>query len=104
MGLNLSTNLPMFVYTFQAMWRHRPLDEYLVFVGIRAAHTSLSPFTLVSTTLLDVVGVGGGERGGAWNDYDRNVCSGSWYYLRTYLGRLDEGSVVYNTVSIGARS
>ena len=28
MGLNLSTNLPMFVYTFQAMWRHRPLKEY----------------------------------------------------------------------------
>ena len=46
MGLNLSTNLPMFVYTFQAMWRHRPLEEYLVFVGIRAAHTSFSPFSL----------------------------------------------------------
>ena len=46
MGLNVSTNLPMFVYTFQAMWRHRPLEEYLVFVGIRAAHTSFSPFTL----------------------------------------------------------
>ena len=48
MGLNLSTNLPMFVYTFQAMWRHRPLEEFLVFVGIRAAHTSFSPFTLDS--------------------------------------------------------
>ena len=47
MGLNLSTNLPMFVYTFQAMWRHRPLEVYLVFVGIRAAHTSVSPFTLL---------------------------------------------------------
>ena len=46
MGLNLSTNLPMFVYTFQAMWRHRPLEEYLGFVKIRAAHTSFSPFTL----------------------------------------------------------
>ena len=46
MGLNLSTNLPMFVYTFHAMWRHRPLEEYLVFVGIRAAYTSFSPFTL----------------------------------------------------------
>ena len=44
MGLNLSTNLP-FVYTFQAMWRHRPLKEYSVFVGIRAAHTFFSPFT-----------------------------------------------------------
>ena len=48
MGLNLSTNLPMFIYTFQAMWRHRPVEEYLVFVGIRAAHTSISPFTLVA--------------------------------------------------------
>ena len=49
MWLNLSTNLPMFVYTFQAMWRHRPLEEYLVFVGIRSAHTSFSPFTLRNT-------------------------------------------------------
>ena len=49
MRLNLSTNLPMFVYTFQAMWRHRPLEEYLVFVGIRAAYTSFSPFTLLRT-------------------------------------------------------
>ena len=48
MGLNISTNLPMFVYTLQAMWRHRPLEEYLVFVGIHAAHTSFSPFTLGS--------------------------------------------------------
>ena len=46
MGLNLSTNLTIFVYTFQAMWRHRPLEEYLVFVGICSAHTSFSPFTL----------------------------------------------------------
>ena len=46
MGLNLSTNLPMFVYTFKAMSRHRSLEEYLVFVGIRAALTSFSPFTL----------------------------------------------------------
>ena len=30
----------MFVYTFQAMWLHRPLEEYLIFVGIDAAHTS----------------------------------------------------------------
>ena len=51
MGLNLSTNLPMFFYTFQAMWRHRPLEKYLVFVGIRAAHTSYSPFTLVLATV-----------------------------------------------------
>ena len=28
MGLNLSTNLPMFVYSFQAMWRHRSVKEY----------------------------------------------------------------------------
>ena len=46
MGLNLSTNLPMFVYTFQAMWCHRPLKEYSVFVGIRAASTFLSLYTL----------------------------------------------------------
>ena len=45
MGLHLS-NLPMFVYTFQAMWRHRPLKEYSVFVGIRVACTSFSPYTL----------------------------------------------------------
>ena len=51
MGLNLSMNLPMFVHTFQAIWRHRPLKEYLVFVGIRAAHTSFSLFTLgISST------------------------------------------------------
>ena len=49
MGLNLSKNLPMFVYTFEAMRRHRPLEEYLVFVGIRAVHTSFSPFTLVGS-------------------------------------------------------
>ena len=42
----------MFVYTFQDMWRRRPLEEYLVFVGIRAAHTSFSPFTSTPTTLL----------------------------------------------------
>ena len=47
MRLNLSTKLPMFVYTFQAMWRHRPLEEYLVFVGIRAAHTSFTPFNFM---------------------------------------------------------
>ena len=39
MGLNLSTNLPMFVHTFQAMGRHRPLKEYSVFVGIPVAST-----------------------------------------------------------------
>ena len=50
MGLNLSTILPMFVYPFQAMWRHRPSEEYFVFVGIRAAHTSFSPFTLDFTS------------------------------------------------------
>ena len=36
----------MFVYTFQAMWRHRPLKKYSVFVGIRAASTFLSLYTL----------------------------------------------------------
>ena len=46
MGLNLSTNLPMFVYTFQAMWRHRPLKECSVFVGIRVACTFFSLYTL----------------------------------------------------------
>ena len=46
-GLNLSTNLPMSVYTFQAMWRHRPLKEYSVFVGIRVACTSFSPYSFV---------------------------------------------------------
>ena len=54
MGLHLSTNLPMFVHTFRAMWRHRPLEEYLVFVGIRAAHTSFSPFTLLITAQIGI--------------------------------------------------
>ena len=49
MGLNLSTSLSMFAYSFQAMWRHRPLEEYSAFVRIRAAHTSFSPFTLEET-------------------------------------------------------
>ena len=52
MGLNLATNLPMFVYTFQAMWHHRPLKEYSVYVGIRAACTSISPYTLRVAYLL----------------------------------------------------
>ena len=51
MGLNLSTNLPLFVYTFQAMWRHRPLEEYSVFVGIRAAYSFFSPFTLMQAKI-----------------------------------------------------
>ena len=46
MGLNLSTNLPMFVYTFQGMWRHRPLKECSVFVGIRVGCTFFSLYTL----------------------------------------------------------
>ena len=49
MGLNLSTNLPMFVYTFQAMWRNRPLKEHSVFVGIRVASTFFSLYTLAQT-------------------------------------------------------
>ena len=49
--LNLSTNLPMFVYTFQAMWRHRPLEGYLFFVGIRDEHSSFSPFALGLPTI-----------------------------------------------------
>ena len=52
MGLNLSTNLPMFVYAFQAMWRHRPLKEYSVFVGIRVASTFFSLYTLYITTCI----------------------------------------------------
>ena len=32
---------------FRLCGRHRPLEEYLVFVGIRDAHTSFSPFTSV---------------------------------------------------------
>ena len=55
MGLNLSMNLPMFVYTFQAMWHHRPLKEYSVFVGIRIACTSFSPYTLdITTPIADI--------------------------------------------------
>ena len=50
MGLNLSTDLPMFVYTFQVMWRHRSLKGYSVFVGIRFACTSFSPYTLRQTS------------------------------------------------------
>ena len=50
MGLNLSTNLQMFVYTFRAMWRHRSLKEHSVFVGIRAASTFISLYTLAITT------------------------------------------------------
>ena len=52
MGLNLSTYLPIFVHTFRAMWRHRPLKEYSVFVGIRAASTFLSLYTLDGSTPL----------------------------------------------------
>ena len=51
MGLNLSMNLPMFVCTFQAMWRHRPLKEYSVFFWILFVCTSFSPYTLVGTSL-----------------------------------------------------
>ena len=46
MGLNFSTNLPMFLNAFQAMWRHMPLKEYSVLIGIRVAYTSFSPYTL----------------------------------------------------------
>ena len=46
MGLNLSTNLLKFVYTIQAMWRHRPLKECSVFVGISVACTFFSLYTL----------------------------------------------------------
>ena len=45
------------------------------------------------------------ERGaGTVEHYDGNVCSQSWYRLRTHLGRLHEGSVVCNTALMGARS
>ena len=52
MGLNLSTNLPMFVYSFQSMWRHRPLKEYSGFVGISVACTSFSPYTLTTYNMV----------------------------------------------------
>ena len=45
------------------------------------------------------------ERGaGIVEHYDGNVCSQSWYLLRTHLGRLHEGSVVGNTALMGACS
>ena len=41
------------------------------------------------------------ERGaGIVEHYDGNVCSQSWYRLRTNLGRLHEGSVVCNTAAV----
>ena len=58
----------------------------------------------VSTTWLDVAGDGGGEGCGVVEHYDGNVCSQSWYRLRTHLGRLHEGSVVCNTALMGACS
>ena len=43
------------------------------------------------------------ERGtGIVGHNDENVCSESWYRLRTHLGRLHEGSVDYNTALMGA--
>ena len=36
----------MFAYTFQAMWRHRPLKEYSIFVGIHVASTFFILYTL----------------------------------------------------------
>ena len=45
----------------------------------------------VSTTWLDVAGDGGGEGTAIVEHYDGNVCSQSWYRLRTHLGRLHEG-------------
>ena len=44
------------------------------------------------------------RRAGFVEHYDGNVCSESWYRLRTHLGRLHKGSVVYNTGLIGAGS
>ena len=58
----------------------------------------------VSTTSLDVAGDGGGEECGVVEHCDRNVCSKSWYRLRTHLGRLHEGSVVYNSAFMCACS
>ena len=58
----------------------------------------------VSTTSLDVAGDGGGEEGEVVEHYDGNVCSKSWYRLRTHLGRLHEGSVVCNTAFMCACS
>ena len=37
-----------------------------------------------------------GEGAGVVEHYDGNVCSQSWYRLKTHLGRLYGGSVVYN--------
>ena len=42
MWLILETNLPMFVYAFQCLWRHRLLKEFSVLVGIRDADTFVS--------------------------------------------------------------
>ena len=59
----------------------------------------------VSTTYRDVAGDMEAERGaGAVEHNDGNVCSQSWYGLKTHLGRLHEGSVVYNTALICACS
>ena len=45
------------------------------------------------------------ERGaGIVENYDGNVCSLSLYWLRTHLGRLHGGSVVYNIAFMGACS
>ena len=60
--------------------------------------------TGMSTTWLDVAGDGGGEGGGVVEHYDGNVCSQSWYRLKTHVGRLHEESVVYYTALMGAGS
>ena len=58
----------------------------------------------VSTAWLDVAEDGAGEWAGVVMHYDGNVCSDSWYRLRTHLGRLHEGPVVCNTALMGACS
>ena len=74
MGLNLSMNLPMFVYTFQAMWRHRSMKEYSVFVGIRVACTSFNPYTLGDTTVQWIIS---NVNGNDSDDYNNN-----YYYYK----------------------
>ena len=56
----------------------------------------------VSTTWLDVAG----EGAGVVEQYDESnmICSQGWYQLKTHLGRLHEGPVVYNTAFMGACS
>ena len=55
----------------------------------------------MSNTWLDVGGDEGGDGGGVVEHCDWNVCLESYCQLRTHLGRLHEGSFVYNTALMG---